>query len=405
MTKKICLITSIYDPYTRGGIETVVNNIVQGFVKANYQTIVITLCPFKNIKSLWPQKTQENGAIIYRFYSFNLFSFLNINNYKNRPILRFFWHTFDVFNLHGYLMTRLILKREHPAAVMTHAIKGISYLVPLAIKHAKIKNILTVHDVQLSNPTGQILKNQENSWQNTFILTKLYEKINRWIFQSPEIVISSSNFLLNFYTARGFFKNSKKIVLTNPVQIKIMTPVINDNQKNFTFLFLGQIEEHKGILLLINVFKQLIKEIADPQNIFLKIVGTGSKMEAAQKLAKACPQINFLGYIPNQEITKIFHNINATIVSSLCYENSPTVIFESLSNGIPVLAARIGGIEFIKDNYNGFTFEAGDEADLLKIMKFCLENKKQLANMSANCQESIKDIGVENYVKKLEKFI
>lgn len=403
---KICLITSVFSPYNKGGAEVVVNNIVNGFKNKNKEIIVITVGEFKGPSSFWPKKYLENNVLIYRFYPLNLFSFININKYASRPFLRLIWHGLDMFNFHSYWVIKHILKKEKPTVVMTHMLKGIGYLTCRAIKKLNIKNIHTLHEVQLATPSGLILKGEEHSWQHTCFLTKFYQYCNRKLFNSPEIVISSSKFLLNFYNQRNFFPHSKKIILTNPVNLPTVTSwKTNPNQEEFNFLFLGQVEKYKGILLLIKVFKKLTSQHNFKQKIFLNIVGTGAGLAEAKNLADSHPQINFLGYVPNNNLDAIFTKTNATVVTSLCYENSPTVIFESLAYGVPVLAARIGGIEFIKDDYNGFTFEAGDENDLLRILKFALQNKNRLTELSSNCRESVKEIGVENYIKKLESFL
>lgn len=403
MSKKICLITSIYDPYTRGGAESVVKNIVHGFQKTKHEVFVVTLGPWHGLKSLWPKLTRENNVNIYRFYSLNLFSYLNINNYKKQPWLRLIWHGLDMFNLHSYLVVKHILNKEKPNVVMTHIVKGIGYLTCRAVKSCKIKNIHTLHSVSLATPTGLIIKNKENYWQHTFFLTKLFQFFTKKLFNSPDIIISSSNFLLDFYSRKNYFPKSKKIVLTNPVNALGHPQGVTDKNE-FNFLFLGQIEEYKGVLLLINVFKKLIKELPS-EKIELIIAGTGSILNQAQLAAGDNPHIQILGYVQHHQLDKIFSKTSALIIPSLCYENSPTVIFESLASGIPVLAARIGGIEFIRDGYNGFTFEAGDEQDLLRVMKFVLQNKTQLTAMRTNCLQSVKNIGVENYIKKIEELI
>ena len=405
--KKFCLITSVFAPYNKGGAETVVNNIVAGFKKDNQDIFVITSGEFQGLKSFWPRKYLENGLTIYRFYPLNIFSYLNINNYGKKHFWRLIWHGFDMFNLHSYFMIKRILKQEKPEVVMTHMLKGIGYLTCRAVKSLRIKNIHTLHEVQLATPSGLILKGEENSWQHNFFLTKLYQLFNRWLFKSPDIIISSSKFLLDFYNQRNFFPHSKKIILTNPVNIKIQDDknIKAKDYNNFNFLFLGQIEKYKGVLLLINVFKKMLKETSGLEKRKLIIVGVGSALREAQQLAGNNSQIEFMGYVPNQELGQIFALADATVVPSLCYENSPTVIFESLSYGVPVLAARIGGIEFIKDDYNGFTFEAGDEADLLRVLKFALQNKNRLIEFFDQARESVKEIGVESYIKKLEELI
>ena len=87
-------------------------------------------------------------------------------------------------------------------------------------------------------------------------------------------------------------------------------------------------------------------------NYKLHIIGTGSKFAQAKKLAANNPNIIFHGYQPAAEFLAQADHI---IVPSLCYENSPTVIFESLSAGVPVIASNLGGIsELIQNKINGY---------------------------------------------------
>jgi glycosyltransferase involved in cell wall biosynthesis len=402
--KKICLISAIYEPHKRGGAETVFKNIVSGLRETDHDIFVITIDKWQGFKSLKPRIETINNVRVYRFYALNLFSYININNYSQKHILRLIWHGLDMVNLHSYFVVKSILKKEKPNVVLTHTLKGIGYTICRSVKSLKIKNIHTLHDVQLVTPTGLIIKGKEKNWQHTFFLTKLYEFLNKKILGSPDIVVSSSNFLMDFYTEKGFFPKSKKMIIHNPVNIQTKNP--SETKKiteEFNFLFLGQLETHKGILLLIETFKKLLG--ASDQKPNLLIAGTGSAEEESRKNATGEENIKFLGYIPNNKLADIFSQTNALIIPSLCLENSPTVIFESLATGTPVLAAKIGGIEFIKDGYNGFTFEAGDKEDLLRILKLSLAKKTELQEMSENCTKSVSEIGISEYIKKLENII
>jgi glycosyltransferase involved in cell wall biosynthesis len=402
--KKICLISAIYEPHKRGGAETVFKNIVSGLRETDHDIFVITIDKWQGFKSLKPRIETINNVRVYRFYALNLFSYININNYSQKHILRLIWHGLDMINLHSYFVVRSILKKEKPNVVLTHTLKGIGYTICRSIKSLKIKNIHTLHDVQLVTPTGLIIKGKENHWQHTFFMTRLYEFLNKKILGSPDVVVSSSNFLMDFYSQKNFFPKSKKMIIHNPVTIKK-----NDSQFPketagiFNFLFLGQLESHKGIIILIEAFKKLLGQSDLPINLL--VAGTGSAEKEARKIAVGEERIKFLGYIANDKLENIFQKTNALIIPSLCLENSPTVIFESLATGTPVLAAKIGGIEFIKDGYNGFTFEAGDEQDLLRVLKHSLEKRGDLQNMFENCTKSVSEIGISEYIKKLEEII
>ena len=65
-------------------------------------------------------------------------------------------------------------------------------------KNLILKHIHTIHDVQLSVPSGRIITGEEDSWQSSGFLTRMYQALNRWIFNSPAVVISASDFLLDF---------------------------------------------------------------------------------------------------------------------------------------------------------------------------------------------------------------
>ena len=150
-------------------------------------------------------KVQFGNLTIYRVNPRNIFSFLDINK---RPIwLRLIWHPLDVFNFFGRHLVKKILKQEKPDLVITHNLKGIGYLVPRVIKKLGFQHIHTIHDVQLSRPSGLLLFNKEKPF---LVIDKLYEKICRWLFNNPDIIVSPSAWLLDYYKVRGFFYESKK---------------------------------------------------------------------------------------------------------------------------------------------------------------------------------------------------
>ncbi|MEK9183092.1 MAG: glycosyltransferase family 4 protein [Patescibacteria group bacterium] len=425
---KICLISNLYPPYARGGAEQVVKNTVEGLLRLGHEVVIITARPlfaprgnFKHqrdcfVAPLAKGAPRNDRLKIYRFFPLNFFFYGN--DFKHPVWSRFFWHLFDVFNFHSYWRVRRILKKEKPDVVHTHNLKGLGYLIPRAIRSLGLRHAHTLHDVQLVEPSGIIIKGAENQWPYNFFLRKWYKKICRFLFGSPEVVISPSNFLLEFYESRGFFPHSRKVVVPNPVVSQdIFSPLDsrlcgNDNQdivddsegKGFNFLYLGQIEEHKGVLFLIRVFLNWIARlnwgmIKAPT---LHIVGAGSKLNEAHHLAADCQQIIFHGKVEREQLPSIFNQTDITIVPSLCYENSPTVIFESFSFGAPVLASSIEGVaELIKNRENGLTFEAGNEAALIAKMRWCVEHPAEIIAMRPAALKSIEGRGLDAYLDKL----
>jgi glycosyltransferase involved in cell wall biosynthesis len=442
---KICLISNLFPPISRGGAEKVAERVAHGFRRAGHDVFVISTKPWDGWASFKPKAAEENGLKVYRFYPLNIFYYLN--DYKHNALWRMKWHFWDMFNFHSRSVVKKILEKEKSDVVMTHNLKGIGYLIPGAVRKLGIKHVHTLHDVQLSAPSGLILKNQENNWEQKIFLRKWYEAICRRLFNSPDVVVSPSKWLLDFYVEKGFFKNSKKIVLPNPIfsnviarseatkqshgdEIATPHPIVistepacsvgrpqasgeishgthgvrsldfarDDNGGELKLLYLGQIEEHKGVLFLVNVLKKIDIDFK------LHIAGDGSKMEALKNMVGEDSRFIIHGKLPQEKIDEIFNQVDLTIVPSLCYENSPTVIYESLSFGVPVLAAKIGGVaELVHDGQNGFTFEAGNVEDLARALKNCATHCDELPKMRQVAAKSVENFKIENYIKILIK--
>ncbi|OGG87284.1 hypothetical protein A3B87_00235 [Candidatus Kuenenbacteria bacterium RIFCSPHIGHO2_02_FULL_39_13] len=379
---KICLINNLYQPYQRGGAEVVAENQVNDFISQGHDVFVITTQPlFKKINPATSLKYK-----VYRFYPWNIFSFYYLNRFS--VFFRAIWRLLDIFNLHSYFKIKKILTAQKPDIIYTHNLTGIGYLIPKLIKKLKIKNIQVMHDVTLVRPSGLLIYGQEK--EN--ILIKIYSRFIRYLFNSPDQVVFPSNWLKNYYTSRDFFPSSERQVIRN-FDFKIENLLLNKKIKNkeINFLFAGQIEEHKGILFLIKTFYKLSPYGGSPlisqenskqkiggqtTNYKLHIIGTGSKFAQAKKLAANNPNIIFHGYQPAAEFLAQADHI---IVPSLCYENSPTVIFESLSAGVPVIASNLGGIsELIQNKINGYLFRPDRGQELVFIIKNIYERSKNI---------------------------
>ncbi len=393
---KICLVSNLYPPISRGGAERVAERVVRGLADAGHEVFVISTKPWDGWKSLKPAAVDEKGTKVYRFYPLNIFYYLN--DYKHNALWRAKWHFFDMFNCQSAGAVKKILRAEKPDLVLTHNLMGIGFKIPRAIRKLKIKHIHTLHDVQLAVPSGLILKGRENNWKQKTWLRKIYELICRWLFNSPDAVVSPSKWLLDFYLEKGFFKKSKKVVLPNPVE-RIYPAGIPMDNSILKLLYLGQIEEHKGILFSVGVLKNL------DINFKLHIAGDGSKMEKLKQLVAGDNRFIIHGKLSSEEVVKIFDQVDLTCVPSLCYENSPSVIYESLAAGVPVLAAKIGGVaELVNDGENGFTFEAGNAEDLARVLKHAAASRDELQKMRLAAAKSVENFGIEKYIGQLELY-
>lgn len=388
---KVAIIHNLYPPYARGGAEQVVLKTVQGLVEAGHEVRVLTFGPNGE------EYSEDGRCAIYRFQPKNFFSYTE--SHRHFFGMRLLWHLRDIWNRDSARYVENILRTEKPDVVHTHNLMGLGFLIPRVIRKLGIPHIHTVHDVQLVEPSGIILKQKEKNFRYRGFPTKIYASIMRHLIGSPNVVISPSQFLLHFYERWGFFQYSKRVVLRNPVTLPA-TEINKKGKNKFTFLYLGQIETHKGVMLLAKAFCDFAE--AFPRDSELLIVGSGSKMPELQALVRGNSAVTVYGKVEQNELPSIFERADITVVPSLCYENSPTVIFESFSYRTAVLASNIEGIaELIREKENGMTFAAGNAVALKEKLAWCVKEKSEVWAMGERGRQGVSDLSREIYLGQL----
>lgn len=383
---KICLVSNLYKPFARGGAEVVVEKMIKG-LQQKTPVILITTKPTAELEI-----EEQQDLKIYRFKPWNIFYYLDAN--KKSVLARLVWHFFNLFNVQSALHIFEILRKEKPNVVITHNLMGIGFLVPIVLRYLDIPHVHVLHDVQLAVPSGLIIKGQEKDFIVNGFLARGYAWICKNLFGSPQAIVSPSQWLLNFYERRGFFKKSEKLVLKNPVEGSYNVDVSPTWREQKEFLFLGQIETHKGIEWLLDFWEQ--HKVSHK----LWIVGDGSLFERLKESNSTFDNIRFLGRLEQPALNNICVQSDFMILPSLCYENSPTVVGLAYRFGVPVLGANIGGIpELIKHGKTGFLFEPGDGQSFKENLDKILQ--RNYDEFSANCVARVENWGLDSYIDKI----
>jgi len=136
--------------------------------------------------------------------------------------------------------------------------------------------------------------------------------------------------------------------------------VDDSNRKAGRVVFLGRLDDVKRVDLLIRALSHC------PENITLEIAGDGAKRREYEALAKRFGlerRVHFCGRIMREQIPGFLASASLMCLVSR-KEGWPTVIFESLACGTPVLATAVGGIpEAIEDDRLGRTVSADISAE------------------------------------------
>ena len=121
-------------------------------------------------------------------------------------------------------------------------------------------------------------------------------------------------------------------------------------QKRKIILFVGRIEEVKGLELFVDTIAELRKNDSDWTGV---IVGKGSYESTIKNYIKnkqMQDSIVFTGAIYNQQELRKIYNQSRILLLTSYHEGIPMAILESLACGTPVLSTDVGGISNLSSN-------------------------------------------------------
>lgn len=336
---KILISHNLYGSRSRGGAEKVVSDQVARLRASGHEVIVLTTRPPGQAPD------PESGVITLPSHYHSLSGW-------PAPV-RLLWQIANLFSFRHKRRLLSLLQNEKPELVITHNLMGLGFSWPRLLRRLKIRHEHWLHDVQLIHPSGLMLVGREERASSLF--ARIYQYYTRRSFGSPERIISPSAWLLDEHRRRGFFPHSN-------IEIRPLYPLnfppARVRRPAHKFLFIGQVEEHKGILLLLDAFRRL-----PGPDLRLVIIGDGKLLDRIRKEAAVDKRISCLGRREAATVKQALAQADCLVVPSLCYENSPAVIYEARQSGCPVLAAAIGGIPEIIGPDDRL-FQAG-EADSL----------------------------------------
>ncbi len=225
-----------------------------------------------------------------------------------------------------------------------------------------------------------------------------------------DLVISPSQFLISKYAEFGF--NTSRFAhirhgLVRP-QPKPKPNLEEEPAHPLVIGYAGQLQPHKGIDLVVSAVKQLIDTGYD-----LKFEIWGPENQAPQYTAElkkstvSYPQIRWNGRYAGSQVWDILNSFDVLVVPSRWYENSPTVILEAFSVGLPVVTTNLGGMaELVKHEKSGLVFELNNVDDLRRQLERLLTDPELLARLQTGIPRiSTADEEVEQIFSQYEMIV
>lgn len=173
-------------------------------------------------------------------------------------------------------------------------------------------------------------------------------------------------------------------------------------EQNITYepfaLFVGRVEEEKGLMTLIKAFENT--------TYCLKIIGNSSSgydKVLKKYLEKKDHNIEFLGLKTFDEIQSYLLTCAFTVMPAEIYDNFPNTVLESYAFKKCVLATNIGSLrEIVIDNETGVLFPLKDTEALKNKIQLLFTDKSRCIELGKNAFNKLnQDFSAEKHYQKL----
>jgi glycosyltransferase involved in cell wall biosynthesis len=276
---------------------------------------------------------------------------------------------------------RELIDRERPDVAHFHNLyPQLSPAVVRACNEAGVPVVMSLHDYKLVCPTAQyfrdgapchrcsggreyhcVLANCRGSLLESTAYAARTALARRagWLTRGVDRFVACSDFVRGRYVGEGF-PAERIVVIPNLSDMPARLP---PRPQGGYAAFVGRISPEKGIRTLLDA--------ARISGIPVRVAGAGTgALTLTEMTAPAAANVEFVGPLGRAEVAAFLAGARFLVVPSLFEEPFGIVAAEAMGQGVPVIAARSGGLpEVVEDGETGLLVPPGDVAALAERMR------------------------------------
>ena len=364
------MVTTYYPPYHFGGDATYTRSLARALVRRGHEVEVIHCIDAYALKVGYretaklaptPQVLEDKDIIVHRLVSqAGLLSPL-ITQQTGHPGLK-------------YPQLKTLLNQDFDV-IHFHNISLIGGPAVLRLGRAPVK-LYTLHEYWLLCVTHVFWKNNQRPCDGKdCIRCSLksgippqwwrYTNLRHECITHVDALLAPSEYAANRHRLAGFKVPIRVLPLFSTLHPGPPAPTAPPRPH---FLFAGRVTAAKGIQTLLATFAKL------PQ-YDLDIAGDGALLPELSQTYANCPNIRFLGNIPQPKLIPLYQNTTALIFPSLMMETFGLTTVEAFACGTPVIAKDAGGNrELIEQTGAGLLYQS--ETELIQALQTFAENPR-----------------------------
>jgi glycosyltransferase len=229
----------------------------------------------------------------------------------------------------------------------------------------------------------------ESDIKNNFNFEKrMYDKLDQIVVLSK----FTEELLIKYYEVpkkkikliyNGFTNDGTHILKKVDVQ-ELRNHFFVDKEK--IILFVGRLDQSKGLNILIEAFKKVLKSIS---NCRLIVVGEGNFTEYIKMASYSRNKITFSGMLDKEDLYKYYQIADLGVIPSF-HEQCSFVAIEMMKFGLPILSSSANGLFEMINTYEGGTIIDLEESGVNMMIDSDILSEKIISILSEKNQQKFK---------------
>jgi glycosyltransferase involved in cell wall biosynthesis len=272
---------------------------------------------------------------------------------------------------------RVVDEVRPDVAHVHHVFERLTLSVLDALQRRGVPTVMTLHDYKpvcpnfrlftegapctrcVSGGYWQVVRHrclEGSRWRSVAAAVDSYAARARGVYDRVDRFVAPSAFLRD-RVVEGGLAAGRVEVLPNPVVAGSPRPARAEPP---AVLYASRLVAEKGVHTLLDAAARL------PAGVRVRLAGSGRLERAvrARVAAEGLP-VDVLGPLPPDRVAAELRAAAVAVLPALWWENCPMAVLEAAAQGVPVVAAAVGGVpELVDDGTTGLLVPPGDAAAL-----------------------------------------
>lgn len=234
--------------------------------------------------------------------------------------------------------------------------------------------------------------------------SRIHRQFSAWMLRRTSRLVCNSGFLKGRFQADWPALPDIWLIHNSPpsrTEAKSGAALPPNPTRATVLTFIGQVSEHKGILVLFEAVEQLVRA---GQNVVLWVAGAAhwnaGFMERLQARAAAPDlggRIVLLGFVEAVDLLLVHSDLH--VCPSLFPEPSANVVVEAKQAGVPSVVCPMGGLpELIEHRKDGYICRDCSVAALVEGLRYYLDRPEERDRAGAAARKSLEEkFGLERF--------